>query len=222
MSERHHRRRRKRRIAAEPASEDTGLLDVLANLVGVLAMFAAITSLLSASGDIRIKTPMNKPSDRQLELFQVSKQGVWALQPAVAVMAKADRQRVAEVNRCAQLEPSEQPACDQQLESWRFNQRVGQSQVSVTHREGIIRKEGKADASVLELKRPDGWLDQQLERLQREKKGVFILLENDGFDVYRLIKRRAHERGVPVGWEPWFKGDPIYFWGNAGRNLSVQ
>ena len=222
MSQRHHRRRRKRRMAAEPASEDTGLLDVLANLVGVLAMFAAITSLLSASGDIKIKTPMNKPSDRQLELFQVSKEGVWALQPAVATMAKADRQRVAEVTRCTQLEPTEQPACDQQLEAWRFNQRAGQAQVSVTHKEGIIRTFGNADATALDLKKPDGWLDQQLERLEKEKKGIFILLENDGFDVYRLIKRRAHERKIPVGWEPWFKGDPIYFWGNAGRNLSIQ
>ena len=70
MSYRLLRRRRTKRGSAEPASEDTGLLDVLANLVGVLALFAAITSLLSASGDIKIHTPMNKPSGRAYVLPQ--------------------------------------------------------------------------------------------------------------------------------------------------------
>lgn len=222
MSERRHRRRRKRRIAAEPASEDTGLLDVLANLVGVLAMFAAITSLLSASGDIRIRTPMNKSSDRPLEILQVSKAGVWDLQPAVTAMVKADRQRAAEVARCGQLEAAERGTCERELDGWRYNQRLASSVVTVTHREGLISKAGVPTASVRALKQPDGWLDQQLARLAREKKGLFILLENDGFDVYRTIKRKAHEQQVPVGWEPWFKGDPVYFWGNSGRNLTVQ
>jgi len=27
---------------------------------------------------------------------------------------------------------------------------------------------------------------------------------------------------VRLGWEPWYKGEPIYFWGNAGRSLTVQ
>ena len=72
MSYRLLRRRRTKRGSAEPASEDTGLLDVLANLVGVLALFAAITSLLSASGDIKIHTPMNKTTNRQYVLLQVS------------------------------------------------------------------------------------------------------------------------------------------------------
>jgi len=40
--------------------------------------------------------------------------------------------------------------------------------------------------------------------------------------VYRAIKSKALEHKVPIGWEPWYKGDPVYFWGNAGRNLTVQ
>lgn len=222
MSERHHRRRRKRKMAAEPASEDTGLLDVLANLVGVLAMFAAITSLLSASGDIKIRTPMNKPSNRQLEILQVSGEGVWHLQPAVETMVKADRERGKEVARCAQLEKPEKASCDQELDQWRFNKSVGSTYVSVTHKEGVLSKNGPPTVTTAQLKQSGGWLDQELMRLSQQKKGIFILLENDGFDVYRLIKRRAHEAKVPVGWEPWFKGDPIYFWGTGGRSLVVQ
>jgi hypothetical protein len=27
---------------------------------------------------------------------------------------------------------------------------------------------------------------------------------------------------VRLGWEPWMKGEPIYFWGQGGRSLTVQ
>ena len=222
MSYRLLRRRRTKRGSSEPASEDTGLLDVLANLVGVLALFAAITSLLSASGDIKIHTPMNKRTNRQYVLLQVSKQGVWNLQPAVEVMAAEDRKRVQAVERCRRLPAGEQPGCDAALDAWRFNQRVGAVEVAVTHKAGTLFKAGPPTATAAELKRPDGWLVDEVQRLARQNKAIFVLLENDGFDVYRLIKQRAREQKVPVGWEPWFAGDPIYFWGNAGRSFTVQ
>lgn len=222
MSYRLLRRRRTKRGSAEPASEDTGLLDVLANLVGVLALFAAITSLLSASGDIKIHTPMNKKTNRQYVLLQVSKQGVWNLQPAVEVMAAEDRKRVQAVQRCRRLPAGERAGCDADLDRWRFNQRVGSVEVSVTHQAGTLFAAGPPTASALDLKQPDGWLSREVDRLARQNRAVFVLLENDGFDAYRLIKQRARERKVPVGWEPWFKGDPIYFWGNGGRRFTVQ
>ena len=222
MSFRYLRRRRRSRINAEPASEDTGLLDVLANLVGVLALFAAITSLLSASGDIKIHTPMNKPSGRAYALLLVSKQGVWDLQPAVTAMAAADRRRVAAVQRCRQLAAPLQESCNRELDGWRFDQRLGSVEVSVTHQAGTLFPAGPPNADAAELKREDGWLDREIDQLARQNKAIFVLLENDGFDLYRLIKQRARERKVPVGWEPWFKGDPIHFWGNGGRRFTVQ
>jgi len=38
----------------------------------------------------------------------------------------------------------------------------------------------------------------------------------------REIKRLANRYEVPIGWEPWYKEDPIYFWGNAGRSMLIQ
>jgi hypothetical protein len=51
---------------------------------------------------------------------------------------------------------------------------------------------------------------------------VFVVLENDGFEAYRAIKAKAQQHGVRLGWEPWMKGEPIYFWGQGGRSLTVQ
>ena len=61
-----------------------------------------------------------------------------------------------------------------------------------------------------------------MKELANKKTAVFVVLESDGFEIYRAIKRKAIEYKVPIGWEPWYTGDPIYFWGNSGRKMTVQ
>ena len=61
-----------------------------------------------------------------------------------------------------------------------------------------------------------------MKELANKKTAVFVVLESDGFEIYRAIKSKAIEYKVPIGWEPWYKGDPIYFWGNSGRLMTVQ
>jgi hypothetical protein len=73
-----------------------------------------------------------------------------------------------------------------------------------------------------ELKQPKGWLDTTMAQLAQRRQVVFVVLENDGFEAYRAIKAKAQQHGVRLGWEPWYKSDPIMFWGNGGRSLTVQ
>ena len=54
-----------------------------------------------------------------------------------------------------------------------------------------------------------------MKKLSSEDKAVFIALEPSGFKMYREIKRAVLKNKVPIGWEPWYKGDPINFWGNS-------
>ena len=67
-----------------------------------------------------------------------------------------------------------------------------------------------------------GWLDTTMAQLAQRRQVVFVVLENDGFEAYRAIKAKAQQHGVRLGWEPWMKGEPIYFWGQGGRSLTVQ
>ena len=61
-----------------------------------------------------------------------------------------------------------------------------------------------------------------IKNIANNNQAVFIVLESDGFEMYRQIKRLANRYKVPIGWEPWYKEDPIYFWGNAGRSMLIQ
>ena len=72
-----------------------------------------------------------------------------------------------------------------------------------------------ADCNSHAVREPNGWLDNTMQRLSKENTAVFVVLENDGFEIYRAIKSMAIKYKVPIGWEPWYKEDPIYFWGNS-------
>ena len=199
-----------------------GLMDILSNVVGVMALIGSLTGIFATSSALNIQAPMQQKSSRNFVLLQAAKEGVWDLQPAVEQMVKLDRQRASEVNRCEQLLPPEKEACDRELDGWRREAQVGPIGMSVSHANGLIRRNGPPTVLATDLKKKEGWLDQTMQRLAKDKKAVFVVLENDGFEAYRAIKNKALQYKVPIGWEPWYKDDPIYFWGNSGRNLTVQ
>ena len=97
------RRRRKRKKEGMADSSD-GLMDVLSNVVGVMALVGSLTGVFAATSSLNIQAPMQRKSDRNFWMLQASKEGIWDLQPAVNRMTKLDRERVAEVNRCQQLQ----------------------------------------------------------------------------------------------------------------------
>ena len=216
-------RRRSRRGGGDGLGDSSdGLMDILSNVVGVMALIGSLTGIFATSSALNIQAPMQQKSSRNFVLLQAAKEGVWDLQPAVEQMVKLDRQRASEVNRCEQLLPPEKEACDRELDGWRREAQVGPIGMSVSHANGLIRRNGPPTVLATDLKKKEGWLDQTMQRLAKEKKAVFVVLENDGFEAYRAIKNKALEYKVPIGWEPWYKDDPIYFWGNSGRNLTVQ
>ena len=216
------RRRSRRGGGADLGDSSDGLMDILSNVVGVMALIGSLTGIFATSSALNIQAPMQQKSSRNFVLLQAAKEGLWDLQPAVEQMVKLDRQRADEVNRCEQLLPPEKEACDQELDGWKREAQVGPIGMSVSHANGLIRRNGPPTVLAADLKKKEGWLDQTMQRLAKEKKAVFVVLENDGFEAYRAIKNKALEYKVPIGWEPWYKDDPIYFWGNSGRNLTVQ
>lgn len=215
------RRRRRRRIGAMGSNSD-GLMDVLSNVVGVMALVGSLTGVFAATSSLNIQAPMQKKADRNFSMLQASKEGVWDLQPAVERMTQLDRERADEVNRCEQLLPPERRPCQRALDGWARNEQLGPIGMDLSHAKGSLQRNGPPTALAEELRQPGGWLDTTMERLAKENKALFVVLESDGFEVYRAIKSKALAHKVPIGWEPWYKDDPIFFWGNSGRSMTVQ
>lgn len=217
-------RRRGRRRDQAPKSDDTGLLDTLTNVVGVMALITALMSIFAATGSLTIQVPMVRRSQQEFHLLQASAAGIWDLQPAANQMLEVDRERVAAVKRCTSLQKAAaQQQCNAALDGWSRQQLVGPIRVSVSHGEGSLQRVGPPTVPAAQLKGGgSAWLDATMAALARDKQPVFVVLESDGFATYRAIKAKAQQHGVRLGWEPWTAGTAVNFWSNAGRSLTVQ
>ena len=213
---------RRKRKGWVPEGSTDGLLDILSNVVGVMALVGSLTGVIAANSALNIQAPMSKKSTRSFHLVQVSANGLWDLQPAVTRMTELDRERGEEVRRCQQLLPAEQKLCNAQLDGWARNENIGEVSMEISHANGLIRAAGQPTISAAEIKNNPERLDDFMKGLSENKEALFIVLEKTGFDQYRKIKAKAIQHEVPLGWEPWYAGDPIYFWGNSGRALMVQ
>ena len=213
---------RRKRTAWTPEGSNDGLLDILSNVVGVMALVGSLTGVIAANSALNIQAPMSKKSTRSFHLVQVSANGLWDLQPAVTRMTELDRERGEEVRRCQQLLPAEQKLCNAQLDGWARNENICEVSMEISHANGLIRAAGQPTISAAEIKNNPERLDTFMKGLSENKEALFIVLEKTGFDQYRKIKAKAIQHEVPLGWEPWYSGDPIYFWGNSGRALMVQ
>jgi len=217
-------RRRGRRRDQVPKSDDTGLLDTLTNVVGVMALITALMSIFAATGSLTIQVPMVRRSQQEFHLLQASAAGIWDLQPAANQMLEVDRERVAAVKRCTSLQKAAaQQQCNAALDGWSRQQLVGPIRVNVSHGQGSLQRVGPPTVPAAQLKGGgSAWLDASMAALARDKQPVFVVLESDGFATYRAIKAKAQQHGVRLGWEPWTAGTAVNFWSNAGRSLTVQ
>ena len=76
-------RRRNRRSGSDPQGSSDGLLDILSNVAGVMALVGSLTGVIAATSALNIQAPMSQSSRRAFHLVQVSANGLWDLQPAV-------------------------------------------------------------------------------------------------------------------------------------------
>ena len=76
------RRRRNPQINGGVPVDHDGILDVLANLVGVLVLVGALTAILAANSAMKIKTPLARNTKKDFVMLQVGQLGVWDLQAA--------------------------------------------------------------------------------------------------------------------------------------------
>ena len=186
-----------------------------------MALVGSLTGVIAANSALNIQAPMSKKSTRSFHLVQVSANGLWDLQPAVNRMTELDRERGEEVRRCQQLLPAEQKLCNAQLDGWAATKTSAKSAWRSPCQWLDSRSWSAHDFSGGDQEQPER-LDDFMKGLAENKEALFIVLEKTGFDQYRKIKAKAIQHEVPLGWEPWYAGDPIYFWGNSGRALMVQ
>ena len=84
-------RRRSRRTNSQLTDSSDGLMDILSNVVGVMALVGSLTGVFAATSSLNIQAPMQRKADRNFWMIQTSKEGVWDLQPAVKRMTELDR-----------------------------------------------------------------------------------------------------------------------------------
>ena len=164
---------------------------------------------------------MKSETKKQFWTLQASEDGIWDLQPAINRMAELDRERVNEVRLCENLLSPELEICNSNLDGWEKKEQINGVLMEINHEKGQLMRsnEPSITSDDAELNK---WLDNLMNKLKTEDKAVFIILESTGFKMYREIKKAARKNKIAIGWEPWYKGDPINFWGNSGRSMSIQ
>ena len=210
------------KISSLQDSSSDGLLDLLSNVLGVLVLVSSLTGVLAATSALNIQAPMQTETKRQFWMLQASENGIWDLQPAVERMTNLDQERVELVRKCDNLLGVESQLCEQELDQWGVEEQVNGVKMKIDHEKGMITRSDQPTISSVELREDNEILVSLIKKIANKNQAVFIILENDGFDIYREIKRMANRYKVPIGWEPWYKEDPIFFWGNAGRSMLIQ
>ena len=214
-------RKKGKKSSSGLADSSDSLLDLLCNVVGVLVLVSSLAGVFAATSAVNIQAPMKKETKKQFWTLQAAKEGVWDLQPAINRMAELDRERAKEVRTCENLLTPELEICNSKLDGWKKEEQINGIAMTISHEKGQILRsqEPTIDSESEELR---GWLDKLMKKLNTNDQAVFIVLEASGYKMYREIKRAARKNKVPIGWEPWYKDDPINYWGNSGRNMTIQ
>jgi hypothetical protein len=213
------RKRRSNHLGAPPGDHD-GILDVLANLVGVLTLVGALSAVVAANAAVRIKTPMARNTNQSFVMLMVGRKGVWNLQPAKDALIAAKRQRYQEMRGCFKYSLFSIITCMDSVSSQVRSARVGQAQYLISDDETFLERTNTPDVS-LEDYDSQQKLDELVQRISSKKKAIFVLLEKEGFEAYRKLRSAAANANVDMGWEPWPTAGSIYF-SSGGRQMTVQ
>ena len=215
-------RKKGKKSSSGLADSSDSLLDLLCNVVGVLVLVSSLAGVFAATSALNIQAPMKKETKKQFWTLQAAKEGVWDLQPAINRMAELDRERVKEVRNCENLLSPELEICNRKLDGWNKEEQINGISMTISHEKGQILRSEEPTINSESKEQLRAWLDKLMKNLSTNNQAVFVVLESSGYKMYREIKRAARNNKVPIGWEPWYKDDPINFWGNSGRSMTIQ
>ena len=202
-------RRTSRESSLQDSSSD-GLLDLLSNVLGVLVLVSSLTGVLAATSALNIQAPMRSETKKEFWMLQASEDGIWDLQPAVKRMTNLDQQRVALVRKCDNLLGLESQLCAQDLDRWNIEEQVNGVKMKIDHEKGMITRLDQPTISSADVKEKKESLRKLMKQIADNNQAVFIVLEIDGFEMYREIKSLANRYYFPIGWEPWCKRIPYF------------
>lgn len=223
---RRHCRRKATNGGGLPPEQD-GMLDVLANLVGVLTLVGALSATVAVNTSIRIRTPLAQETNNEFLMLQSGEDGIWDLQPARDRMWQLDNQMAAGYKACLNYSTSTYRGawrflnCVERMDRWSTSEKVGSAFVSVNRYGSSIQRSEEPTISTRDLEEDDAYLRNLLSKAAKDNKAIFVILEKEGFESYRKIRSIAAENNLQVGWEPWETGEPISF-GSGGRSMRVQ
>jgi len=201
--------------------EHDGILDVLANLVGVLVLVGALTAVLAANSAMKIKTPLARDTKKDFVMLQVGKLGVWDLQAAQERMFSLEKDRVNGWKRCLSLVMYELIYCAESMQGWAASETVGQVKVVVSNEDTYITRTLTPTEGASNMDKDGSWIRMKIKEAADKNKALFVILEKEGFANFRIVRSIAAEHGLQLGWEPWNTGESIHF-GVGGRNMNVQ
>lgn len=196
-----------------------GILDVLANLVGVLTLVGALSAIIAGQSAVRLRTPMTRTSDRPFILLQVGKAGIWNLEPARAQLGKAQQARYDAALTCLADPERSIAACRQRSDRYHEQIELGSATLTTTGLNLSLQRHEHPDLPPTSLEKPDG-LPALIQQAREQGKALFVLLEPGGISFYRTIRTQAREAGVAVGWEPWDTNRAVIF--GQGRAMTIQ
>jgi len=214
------RKRSNRSILGNAPGDHDGILDVLANLVGVVTLVGALSAIVAANTAVKIKTPMSRSTEQDFVLLVAGARGIWNLQPAKEALLVAQRQRISQMRSCLGYGLYGMVACFDRVKYRTYANQVGAARYRLNDSEIFLHRVGEPDI-YQEANEADSKINKFVDSIKKSNKAIFVLLEREGFKSYRELRSVAAEAEVDLGWEPWTTNGKVYF-GGGGRTMTVQ
>ena len=214
------RKRSSRATIGNAPGDHDGILDVLANLVGVLTLVGALSAVVAANAAVKIKTPMSRSTNQDFVLVVAGEKGIWNLQPAKEALLGAQEQRIAQMRSCFGYGLYAMSACFDRARYQMYTAKVGGARYLLNDSETSLQRVGAPDVP-LNTEESNSNMKQLVESTQKNNKAFFVLLEKEGFESFRALRSAASAAGVDLGWEPWTTNGSVHF-GGGGRSMTVQ
>jgi len=213
------RARRSPLLRYSDSEDNAGILDVLANLVGVLTLVGALSAIIVGQSTVKLRIPLARVSDKSFMLLQVSEVGIWNLEPARTYLTEAQQIRYQVALDCLTDSKKSISECRLLADSYSHQIDVGSASVTTTALNLSLQRHPQPDLNQSDLQNTK-LIVSLIQSARDQGKDIFVLLEPDGFATYQLIRTQAAKIGVSVGWEPWDVNKPVIF-GN-GRAMTIQ